>query len=211
MIPADVPSPIDLKDMVDAQEWERTAMQRPFREEFFEAINAQLGLLEVSCLSAIELGAGPGFLALHILTRRPNIHYTLLDFSSAMHTLAKRRLEPLDSVEIEYLECDFKAVGWADSLDQYDLVLTNQAVHELRHKRYALDFFMQVRGLLKPNGILLFCDHYCGEGGLSNDQLYMNLEEQREVLRRAGFIATEVLVKGGRALYSASLESKGSE
>ena len=101
MIPADVPSPIDLKDMVDAQEWERTAMQRPFREEFFEAINAQLGLLEVSCLSAIELGAGPGFLALHILTRRPNIHYTLLDFSSAMHTLAKRRLEPLDSVEIE--------------------------------------------------------------------------------------------------------------
>ena len=209
MIPADVPSPIDLKDMVDAQEWERTAMQRPFREEFFEAFNTQLGLLEVPSLSAIELGAGPGFLALHILVRRPNIHYTLLDFSSAMHTLAKRRLEPLIGVDFKYIECDFKTAGWADSLGQYDAVLSNQAVHELRHKRYALDFFRQVRSLLKPGGILLFCDHYYGEGGLSNDQLYMSLEEQCEVLRSAGFNASEVLVKGGRALYSARLESKG--
>ena len=211
MIPADVPSPIDLKDMMDAQEWERTAMQRPFREEFFEAFNTQLGLLEEHKLSAIELGAGPGFLALHILSRGPGIHYTLLDFSLAMHTLAKRRLEPLDGVEVKYVECDFKTAGWADSLDQYDVVLSNQAVHELRHKRYARDFFIQVRSLLKANGILLFCDHYCGEGGLSNDQLYMSLEEQREVLRSAGFKASEVLVKGGRALYSARLESKGSE
>ncbi len=209
MIPADVPSPIDLKDMVDAQEWERTAMQRPFREEYFEVFNAQLAMLETPKLSVIELGAGPGFLAMHILSRRPDIDYTLLDFSSAMHTLAKRRLKPLDCVELKYIECDFKTAGWVESLGQFDAVLSNQAVHELRHKRYALDFFIQVRSLLKPGGILLFCDHYCGDGGLSNDQLYMSLDEQREVLRSAGFNASEVLVKGGRALYSARLESKG--
>tara|TARA_R100001377_G_scaffold82665_1_gene63286 strand:- start:1125 stop:1760 length:636 start_codon:yes stop_codon:yes gene_type:complete len=211
MMPPDVPSPIDLKDMNDAQEWERTAMLRPFREEFFQAFNAQLDLLEEPRLSVIELGAGPGFLAQYILLRRPDIDYTLLDFSPAMHTLAQRRLESIDSVAIQYIECDFKTAGWATSLGQYDAVLCNQAVHELRHKRYAPEFFERVRSLLKADGVLLFCDHYCGEGGLGNDQLYMSLEEQREVLRGAGFKASAVLVKGGRALYSAMLESKGSE
>ena len=186
-------------------------MQRPFREEFFEAFNAQLSKLHEPKLSVIELGAGPGFLALHILSKRSHIHYALLDFSTAMHTLAKRRLAPFESADLEYIECDFKTTGWADSLGQYDAVISNQAVHELRHKRYAFDFFKQVRSLLKPGGILLFCDHYCGDGGLSNDQLYMSLEEQREVLLCAGYKAAEVLVKGGRALYCAQLESKGSE
>ena len=181
--------------------------------ELVHFLNNILGTVSgnAELLSLLELGSGPGFLALHILTRRPGIDYTLLDFSPAMHTLAQRRLEIVDGAAVKYIECDFKANGWTVGLGQYGAVLSNQAVHELRHKRYAQDFFVQVRSLLKPRGILLFCDHYCGEGGVSNDQLYMNLEEQRAVLRGAGFKAVEVLVKGGRALYCARLESKGSE
>jgi predicted methyltransferase len=77
-------------------------------------------------------------------------------------------------------------------------------VHELRHKQYAASLHRQVRTLLKPNGVYLVCDHYCGEGGMKNDQLYQSLEEQRSSITSAGFQVAEVLIKGGRALYHAS-------
>jgi hypothetical protein len=48
------------------------------------------------------------------------------------------------------------------------------------------------------------CDHFCGEGGLSNDQLYMTVAEQHDALMRGGFARVEtVLVKGGLALHRA--------
>lgn len=205
--PIDVPSPIDLKDMGDALEWERTAMLRPFREEFFEAFYRQLLAIEKPNLQVLELGSGPGFLAHYILTRAPGINYTLLDFSTAMHTLAKRRLASVERANTQYLECDFKDPNWTQNLGKVDAIVTNQAVHELRHKRYAADFFLQLSALLKPNGVLLYCDHYFGHDGSSNDQLYMSLEEQRTVLLSVGFEASEILVKGGRALYRVTLSS----
>lgn len=184
-------------------------MQRPFREEYFEAFYSQLHLLGKPNLKVLELGSGPGFLAHYILSRSQGIEYTLLDFSPAMHTLAQRRLECVDMRDVQFIERNFKDPSWPSNLGQYDAILSNQAVHELRHKRYAHDLFLQLHGLLKPEGILLFCDHYCGADGISNDQLYMSLAEQREALDTAGFEAKEVLVKGGRALYCA--RSKASQ
>lgn len=210
MNPPDVPSPIDLKDELDAREWERTAMQRPYREEFFAAIYEQLVSLGDSRLAVLELGSGPGFLAHHILSRTQGIDYTLLDFSPAMHGLAKRRLETIESANVQYVQSDFKAAGWSKGFGQYDAILSNQAVHELRHKRFAPDLFLQLRELLGPTGMLLFCDHYFGVDGMDNDQLYMSLEEQRTALTSAGFAVSVVLVKGGRALYRATPSSIGS-
>lgn len=39
MFPPDVPSPIDLCNMQDAREWEKTAMDRPFRLDLYSAGN----------------------------------------------------------------------------------------------------------------------------------------------------------------------------
>jgi trans-aconitate methyltransferase len=64
----DVPSPLEFRDMVDARAWAATAEQRPGRN---------------------ELGSGPGFLAERLLRRLPDAHYTALDFSPAMHELAR--------------------------------------------------------------------------------------------------------------------------
>lgn len=38
---------------------------------------------------------------------------------------------------------------------------------------------------------------------MQNNELYMTCEEQRESLRSAGFSVTDILIKGGRALYLA--------
>ena len=90
----DVASPIDLRRMEDAREWAETATQkRPWRSEFFQAfahlIEQQSSGKECRVL---ELGSGPGFLAQHLLQALPNIDYAALDFSEAMHTLARERL-----------------------------------------------------------------------------------------------------------------------
>jgi SAM-dependent methyltransferase len=198
----DVPSPIDLRLMSDALEWEKTAMTRPFREDFFAAISEQLQLLGKSDLRILELGSGPGFLASFILSRLPEAQIVLLDFSPAMHELARKRLVTF-SKRSTFVEKSFKEENWTDQLGTYGAVVTLQAVHELRHKHYATALHQQVKKVLKNQGVYLFCDHYCGDGGMQNDQLYMSIKEQKESLESAGFAVEEVLIKGGRALYRA--------
>lgn len=178
-------------------------MQRPFRKDFFSAIYTEIEALKIQGLKILELGSGPGFLAEHILSQVQNVNYTLLDFSAAMHELARHRLSGLTGNNIQHLECNFKEKDWIEDIEQVDVIVTIQAVHELRHKRYAADFFRQVRYLLNPAGVLLFCDHYFGDDGMSNDQLYMSRIEQRQALESAGYYVSEILIKGGRALYKA--------
>ena len=198
----DVPSPIDLKKMSDAQEWARNAMQRPFRQDFFEAFRKELTKLNYASIRVLELGSGPGFLAEYLLTNLPTLMISLLDNSPSMHRLAKKQLHK-HLQRVKFIERDFKQPNWNEDLGRFDAVVTLQAVHELRHKRYATDFHRQVRPLLGNNGVYLFCDHYFGHEGMQNDQLYMSNAEQRQSLKNAGFSYSEVLNRGGRALYYA--------
>lgn len=183
--------------------WESKAMLRPFREDFFKAFADELRKINKPSLKVLEIGSGPGFLAHHLLSNIPGITLTLLDFSAAMHELARRRLhDRLD--QVTFIERSFKESGWESDLGKFDAVITNQAVHELRHKRYATALHCQVKSLLNVSGVYLVCDHYCGEDGMQNDQLYMSLDEQRVSLESAGYEIAEVLIKGGRALYRAT-------
>jgi hypothetical protein len=82
----DVPSPIDLRLMSDACEWERTAYEkRPWRADFFAMFADQLIHRQPQMRRVLELGSGPGFLARHLLMGSPDLRMVLLDFSGAMH------------------------------------------------------------------------------------------------------------------------------
>ena len=97
MSTVDDPSPIDLRLMSDALEWERTAMEkRPCRMEFFTTFAEELRQLKPPVSRVLELGSGPGFLACHLLKALPNVHMVLLDFSAAMHELAMPAICPFD-------------------------------------------------------------------------------------------------------------------
>ncbi len=200
----DVPSPIDLRLPRDAADWENTALaKRPWRTEFFQSFADLIGLDSSEC-NVLELGSGPGFLAQHILERLPNVKMTLLDFSPAMHELARARLEKVIH-RVTFLERSFKDAVWVRDLAKFSFVVTNQAVHELRHKRYATDLHAQVRSVLAPSGKYLVCDHYVGEGGMSHTSLYMTVDEQRTALNIAGFMSVaEVKRMGGLVLHSAA-------
>jgi SAM-dependent methyltransferase len=200
-MPLDVPSPIDLRLMEDARPWAETALaRRPVRPEIFDAFAREIG---AGPRRVLELGSGPGFLAEHLLRANPELDYVALDFSGAMHQLAAERLGDR-AVRVTFVERSFREPAWSEGLGPFDVVVTHQAVHELRHKDYAAALHAQVRPLLAPGGRYLVCDHFLGEGGLSNDQLYMTVAGQREALLRGGFgTVGEVMVKGGLALHRA--------
>jgi SAM-dependent methyltransferase len=201
---ADVPSPIDFRLQADAADWAATAMaKRPYREEFFRAFAAELGGLRSAGGAVLELGSGPGFLARHMLQSLPQVDYTALDFSLAMHALAKERLGPL-AHRVRFAESDFTKPDWTAGLSQYHAVVTLQAVHELRHKRHAVGLYRAVRSLLLPGAVFLVCDHVHGASGVTNASLNMRLDEHRHALHEAGFtMVHEVRREGSLVLYRA--------
>ena len=200
----DVPSPIDLRLPHDAREWEQTAMsKRPWRVEFFAKFASEIAASPLKVQRVLELGSGPGFLAEHLLRSFEQVECVLLDFSAPMHSLAKARLGELET-RATFVERSFKEESWATGLGAFECVVTNQAVHELRHKRHAVALHEQVRGVLAPGGAYLVCDHFAGEGGMKNEALYMSVVEQQQALLAAGFESVhQVMAKGGLVLHHA--------
>jgi hypothetical protein len=116
-----------------------------------------------------------------------------------MHDLARARLGPR-AARVNLVERNFKEPGWYQGLGPFDAVITNQAVHELRHKRYAAQLHTTVRKVLRPGGLYLVSDHFFGEGGLRNDQLYMTVVEQRDALLNSGFCEVRKMAAAGTLL-----------
>lgn len=207
----DVSSPIDLRQMSDAKDWANTALQkRPARTEFFNSFATAIVSCQKPNPCILELGSGPGFLAQHLLDTVSVAEYIALDFSGAMHQLAQERLGT-HTQKMHFIERSFKDDNWTLGLEKFDMVITMQAVHELRHKSYAINLFKQVQQVLKPKGIFLVCDHYTGTDdngveGMQNDQLYMTIAEQYSALQHAGFSKIrQLLVLQGMVLHQASV------
>lgn len=201
--PADIPSPIDLQAAADARAWAEAAnVVRPWRATFFEAI-AQATAADRP-VRVLELGSGPGFLAEQVLRTRPLAEMVLLDNSEPMHALARERLQACAN-RVRHVQRSFKDEGWAEGLGTFDHVVTNQAVHELRHKRYAEPLHRQVRSVLRPGGSYLVSDHYFGDDGMQKEGLYMTVDEQRQALLAAGFTqVSELLRLRGMVLHRAA-------
>jgi SAM-dependent methyltransferase len=200
----DVPSPVDLRVMQDALLWEKSAnFKRPVRPEFFEKLVKEVIAIRPKVRRVLELGSGPGFLAEYFLNQVQDITYVMLDFSPSMHKLARSRLSTLD-IQPQYIERSFKDLDWFIGLGQFDCILTHQAVHELRHKQHAALLHRQVLSILCPGGRYFISDHFCGENGQHNNELYMTIEEHEQALQHGGFtFIRQIMVKGGLILYEA--------
>lgn len=193
----DVPSPVDLRKQTDAAQWANEVnVKRPWRYSFFE-MYAEL-IQQQNAVDILELGSGPGFLAEYLLEHCPEIKYSALDFSDAMHQLSIQRLLPEQLKRSKFYTADFKQSGWNQGLGQYDMIIIHQALHELRHKKHALNFHIQIRKHLKDDAIYLVCDHLYADDAMSNNELYMSMEEHFKTFEQAGFRQVHVLkqIKG---------------
>jgi SAM-dependent methyltransferase len=198
----DVPSPVDFHDPAQARAWEeQTIKTRPWRPQFFAAMADALRAYFVEPACVLELGSGPGHLAEQLLTHCKISRYVALDFSSTMHALASARLSAFAD-RVEFATRDFRQADWNAGLGSFDAVVTLQAAHETRHKRHLPALLAQARQTLRPDGLMLYCDHYAGPG--KHPDLFWEVQAQAEVLRQTGFGKIEKLRDlGGMALYAA--------
>lgn len=199
----DVPSPIDLKNMDVARAWmEEAELKRPYRRDIFRRVAEELR--RINAVSVLELGSRPGLLAREVTNILPSLRYKALDNSPAMHSIAKETLGHRAST-LEFLVGDFKDERWHRELGLFDAVITNQAVHEIRHKDRAPLLFHQILSVLNPQGTFLYCDHVADAHGMADNQLFMSEVEQERGLVTAGFINVQRLLRiGSLALWIAS-------
>ena len=203
--PNDVPSPIDFHDLAQARAWvERTLQARPWRPRFFQAFADALNAEERVSHQVVELGSGPGHLAAVLLEQCRIERYVALDFSPAMHLLAREHLGAL-ATRVTFTVQDFRSAECFARLEPADVIVTHQAAHEVRHKDRQAALFQNVRAALRPGGLFLICYHYW-EPDVSWKEvpLYLTKEEQIFTLAQAEFTPLKVLHdEGGMRLISA--------
>ena len=202
MVGPDVPSPVDFHDPAQAAAWEtETTRRRLHRPAFFAAIAEAINEIGPRPVSVIELGSGPGHL-IERLQKDCNIgRYVAVDFSTAMHDLARRRAQ---GAGVEFVTLDFRSDDWVAGLSQADVVVTLQSAHELRHTRHLRPWLVQLRSLLRPGGLLLYCDHYFEADTTKHRDLFLDREDQLRAVGDAGFLQPiEVLDLGGMMLVAA--------
>ncbi len=201
----DIPSPIDLKDAAQALQWvQGTVERRPYRADFFRAFGRYLEERVTGPIRILEVGSGPGHLASQLLARISLIaEYTLLDFSEAMHRMARQEL-CTHSGKTRFVTADFREDTAFSGLGAVDVVVTMQAVHEIRHKRHVGALYQRLLNALRPGGHFLVCDHTTDNANGGNVDLFMTREEQWSVLGQAGFREIEQLLDlGGMTLHAA--------
>ena len=114
----DVPTSVNFLEPAHAREWTHDApKKRPSRSRFFACCGNALAALGEP--RVLELGSGPGHLARAIVEQSPTQRYVALDFSDAMHALARDHLGALASL-ITFVTRNFRDPAWQQSVtDQH--------------------------------------------------------------------------------------------
>jgi ubiquinone/menaquinone biosynthesis C-methylase UbiE len=186
----EVPSDHDFFDPAYVKHWtESISRYRPERKRLFEVFAAEAARIKKGALSVFELGCGPGFLAEALLENCEIARYTLLDFSPQMLNLSRSRLAKFQDRTV-LVQADFKKADWTAGIDaSFDLIVSLQAVHELRHASRIPKLYAQLHSLLLPGGTILICDHvnsYSPSGHRAAH--FMTVEEHLSTFKKVGFI-----------------------
>jgi SAM-dependent methyltransferase len=202
----EVPSDHDFFDPAYVKHWtEGISRYRPERKRLFEAFTAEAARVKKGALSVFELGCGPGFLAEALLKNCEIARYTLLDFSPQMLDLSRSRLAKFQDRTV-FIQADFKKADWAAGIGAgFDLIVSLQAVHELRHASRIPKLYAQLHGLLLPGRTILICDHVNSSSPSGHRAAhFMTVEEHLSTFTKAGFVnAREICRAAGLSLMTA--------
>jgi len=163
----------------DARRWiERWDAQQqeylPDREDRFTAIIDAVE--EVSGRPdslVLDLGCGPGSLAVRLLRRLPQATVVAIDADPL--TLALGGAAFADVAGLTFRDLDLRSAGWSDGLQLHrrpDAAVSTTALHWLTQPALAA-LYAELAGLLRPGGVLLNGDH-------------MSEDDAAPVLRRLG-------------------------
>ena len=202
----EVPSDHDFFDPAYVKQWSDSIVRyRPERQQLFKVFAAEAARIEKAALSVFELGCGPGFLAEALLQNCQIARYTLIDFSPQMLELSRNRLARFKERTVFY-QLNFKKSDWTAALPtDFDLVVSLQTVHELRHASRIPELYAQLYSLLAPGGSLLICDHVNSSLPSGHRAAhFMTVEEHLSTFKEVGFIkAREICPAADLSLMAA--------
>jgi SAM-dependent methyltransferase len=202
----EVPSDHDFFDPAYVKQWTDSIVRyRPERRQLFEVFAAEAARIKKDSISVFELGCGPGFLAEALLENCRIARYTLVDFSPQMLELSRRRLAKFKDRTV-FIQADFKKNDWTDAVPPgFDLVVSLQAVHELRHASRIPKLYAQLYSLLVPGGTILICDHVNASSPSGHRAAhFMTVEEHLSTFEEVGFIkAREICPAADLSLMAA--------
>ncbi len=201
----EVPSDHDFFDPAYVKQWsDSIARYRPERKKLFKSFAAEAARMKKGTLSVFELGCGPGFLAEALLENCDSARYTLGDFSPQMLELSRQRLAKFKDKTV-FIQLNFKEANWTDTVPGgFDLIVSLQAVHELRHASRIPKLYSQLYGLLGNGGKILICDHVNSPSG-HRAAHFMTVDEHLAAFEQVGFI------RGREICPAADLSLMGAE
>lgn len=206
---SEVPSSVNFQNGFEAQKWANESLaKRPGRLHLFQRFVWEVSQLANPPRTVLELGSGPGFLAEQLLRQCPSIEtYYLLDFSGAMIDLSRTRMRPFEGKDIQYIQASFKVSSWVNQVPTVpDVIVSMEAIHEVRHKRHVPRLYTEIASILPPHGVVLICDHLPADKSDREQSLYMAQHEQLTAFAMAGFLQRETRAfQSGLALYRAQL------
>jgi SAM-dependent methyltransferase len=117
-------------------------------------------------LTALDIGAGYGFVTEEVLRAFPNARVTLQDFSELMLAHARGRLAR-SAGQLSFVLADLTDPNWTERVGgPFDLIVSAIAVHNLRSRDKIADCYRGIAGLLKPGAQFLDYDLFRSCGGI---------------------------------------------
>jgi SAM-dependent methyltransferase len=132
----------------------------------------------------LDLGSGPGSLAVRLLRRLPDA--TVLAIDADPLTLALGRSAFGDVAGLEFCDLDMRSAGWSAGLrlDRApDAAVSTTALHWLPQAALTA-LYAELSGLLRPGGVLLDGDHLRADDGAPRLQWLERALLEREERRR---------------------------
>jgi SAM-dependent methyltransferase len=107
----------------------------------------------------LDLGCGPGSLALRLLHRMPAATVFAIDADPLLLTLGRTAWP--DLAGLQYVDADLRTPGWSAGVGlgrQPDVAVSTTALHWLPQPALAA-LYAELAGLLRPGGLVLNGDH----------------------------------------------------
>lgn len=178
----------------------------------------------------LDIGAGTGLFSQFIYQQRNDLHFTLIDISTEMLSVAKKRFHGLNN--FEFLECDFSIGPIAK---KYDLIISALAIHHLEDEQKAT-LYQSVFNALNAGGVFINADQVEGctpwfdsyyksawkdtvmNSGLDQQATdraferikldkFAKLETQLQMLEKAGFSETDCIYKHNNFVVIAAMKT----
>ena len=127
----------------------------PNRESKFEAVLTVLGTYLGRRFTVMDLGSGPGSLAVRILERFPQARVTAVDFDPVLLKIGREASKALDR-HITWVDADIGSAGWTEQLPSmgFDAVVSSTALHWLDRPRLGR-MYGDLARIMRKGGIFL--------------------------------------------------------